>query len=62
LGRYLLLSLICFNKFLMQDGMQWEIFLKFLAKLEEHCEIVLIGSEIDYRRLISQRSIDQVRD
>jgi predicted ATPase len=62
LGRYLLLSSICFNKFLMQDGMQWEIFLKFLAKLEEHCEIVLVGSEIDYRRLISQRSIDQVRD
>ena len=46
----------------MQDGMQWEIFLKFLAKLEEHCEIVLIGSEIDYRRLIAQRSIDEVRD
>ena len=46
----------------MQDGMQWEIFLKFIAKLEEHCEIVLIGSEIDYRRLIAQRSIDQVRD
>ncbi|XP_062164195.1 uncharacterized protein LOC133870928 isoform X1 [Alnus glutinosa] len=44
---------------LNQDGMQWEIFLKFLAKLEEHCEIVLVGSEIDYRRLISQRSIDQ---
>lgn len=62
LGWYLLLSLICFNKFFMQDGMQWEIFLKFLAKLEEHCEIVLIGSEIDYRRLIAQRSIDEVRD
>jgi hypothetical protein len=62
LGWYLLPSLICFNKFFMQDGMQWEIFLKFLAKLEEHCEIVLIGSEIDYRRLIAQRSIDEVRD
>lgn len=45
----------------MQDGMQWEIFNKFLAKLYDHCEIVLIGSEIDYRRLIAQRSIDQVR-
>ena len=44
----------------MQDGMQREIFQKFLAKLEEHCEIVYIGSEIDYRRLIAQRSIDQV--
>ncbi|KAE8056387.1 hypothetical protein FH972_013165 [Carpinus fangiana] len=31
---------------LNQDGMQWEIFLKFLAKLEEHCEIVLIGNSI----------------
>uniref|UniRef100_A0A5B7ANM5 Putative ATPase N2B isoform X1 n=1 Tax=Davidia involucrata TaxID=16924 RepID=A0A5B7ANM5_DAVIN len=45
---------------LNQDGMQREIFLKFVAKLEEHCENVLIGSEIDYRRLIAQRSIDQV--
>lgn len=45
---------------LNQDGMQREIFLKLLAKLEEHCKNVLIGSEIDYRRLIAQRSIDQV--
>lgn len=41
--------------------MQREIFEKFLAKLDEHCKIVYIGSEIDYRRLIAQRSIDQVR-
>lgn len=45
---------------LNQDGMQWEIFLKFLEKLEDHCETVLIGSETDYRRLISQRSINRV--
>ncbi|XP_059658129.1 uncharacterized protein LOC132304463 isoform X2 [Cornus florida] len=45
---------------LNQDGMQREIFLKLVAKLDEHCENVLIGSEIDYRRLIAQRSIDQV--
>ncbi|GMN45157.1 hypothetical protein TIFTF001_014348 [Ficus carica] len=45
---------------LNQDGMQREIFQKFLAKLEEQCEIVYIGSEIDYRRLIAQRSKDQV--
>ncbi|KAJ9555024.1 hypothetical protein OSB04_009638 [Centaurea solstitialis] len=45
---------------LNQDGMQWEIFLKLLAKLEDHCETVLIGSETDYRRLISQRSINRV--
>lgn len=42
---------------LNQDGMQKDIFLKFLAKLEEHCENVLIGSEVDYRRLIGQISL-----
>ncbi|XP_057959657.1 uncharacterized protein LOC131152068 isoform X2 [Malania oleifera] len=47
-------------KDLNQDGMQREIFLKFVAELEKHCEDILIGSEIDYRRLIAQRSIDQV--
>ncbi|KAI3706822.1 hypothetical protein L6452_24811 [Arctium lappa] len=45
---------------LNQDGMQWEIFLKLLAKLEDHCGTVLIGSDTDYRRLISQRSINRV--
>lgn len=50
------------SNFLLQDGMQREIFYKFLAELEKHCEVVLIGSEIDYRRLIAQRSTDQVRD
>lgn len=45
----------------MQDGMQREIFQKFLAKLDEHCKIVFIGSDIDYRRLIAQRTVDQVR-
>ncbi|XP_050364798.1 uncharacterized protein LOC126783383 [Argentina anserina] len=46
---------------LNQDGMQKEIFQKFVAKLNEHCENVLIGSEIDYRRVIAenQRSKDQ---
>ncbi|XWS72651.1 hypothetical protein CRYUN_Cryun02cG0058600 [Craigia yunnanensis] len=42
------------------DGMQREIFLKFVDKLEEHCEIILIGSEIDYRLLVAQRSVDKV--
>lgn len=46
---------------LMQDGMQWELFQKFVSKLEKHCEIIAIGSEIDYRRLIAQRCMDQVR-
>lgn len=45
---------------LNQDGMQKEIFLKFVDSLELHCENVLIGNEIDYRRYIAQRSIDQV--
>lgn len=44
---------------LNQDGMQKDIFVKFLAKLEEHCESVLIGSEVDYRRLIGQRSMEK---
>ncbi|KAF7137158.1 hypothetical protein RHSIM_Rhsim07G0157100 [Rhododendron simsii] len=45
---------------LNQDGMQQEIFLKFLAKLEDHCETVPVGSEIDYRRIIAQTSIHNV--
>ncbi|XP_031286388.1 putative ATPase N2B [Pistacia vera] len=45
---------------LNQDGMHRELFQKFVSKLEKHCEIIAIGSEIDYRRLIAQRSIDQV--
>ncbi|KAJ6743677.1 ATPASE N2B [Salix viminalis] len=45
---------------LNQDGMQRDIFQKLVSKLEEHCEIILIGSEIDYRRCIAQRSNDQV--
>ncbi|KAK6129548.1 hypothetical protein DH2020_036706 [Rehmannia glutinosa] len=44
---------------LNQDGMQKEIFEEFLARLEEHSENILIGSEIDYRRHIAQSSIDQ---
>ncbi|CAL1375073.1 unnamed protein product [Linum trigynum] len=48
-------------KDLNQDGMQKEIFQKLLSKIEEHCEIVLIGSEIDYRRFAAQRCEHQVR-
>ncbi|KAL2548646.1 AFG1-like ATPase family protein [Forsythia ovata] len=44
---------------LNQDGMQREIFLKFVDSLEQHCENVLIGNEIDYRRYIAQGSIDR---
>lgn len=41
--------------------MQQEIFQKLVAKLDCHCEIILIGSEIDYRRYIAQRSKDNVQ-
>ncbi|XP_073283495.1 uncharacterized protein [Primulina huaijiensis] len=44
---------------LNQDGMQRDIFVEFVTRLEEHCENVVIGSDIDYRRQIGQRSIDQ---
>lgn len=44
---------------LNQDGMQREIFQKFVTKLEGHCKNILVESEIDYRRLIAQRSIVQ---
>ncbi|KAH9608424.1 hypothetical protein KSS87_018321 [Heliosperma pusillum] len=40
--------------------MQKEIFLQLVEKLEDHCQIVSVGSEIDYRRLIAQRSVNQV--
>lgn len=46
-------------KDLNQDGMQREIFLKLVEKLDYHCQNVLIGSEIDYRRFIAQKSVNQ---
>ncbi|QCD99385.1 P-loop containing nucleoside triphosphate hydrolase [Vigna unguiculata] len=45
---------------LNEAGMQKEIFQKLVSKLEDHCEKVLIGSEIDYRRFIAQKSENQV--
>lgn len=45
----------------LQAGMQKEIFHKLVSKLEQHCNNVLIGCEIDYRRIIAQRSVTQVR-
>ncbi|WOL09423.1 hypothetical protein Cni_G18176 [Canna indica] len=44
---------------LNQDGMQRDIFLSFLSKLEENCQKTLIGSDIDYRRLIPNQRSDQ---
>jgi hypothetical protein len=40
--------------------MQREIFVDFLAKLEENCQKVHVGSDTDYRRLIPNDKVDQV--
>lgn len=45
---------------LEQDGMQKEIFDKFISKLEKHCEIISIGSEVDYRRAAAKNSVENV--
>ncbi|XLR28629.1 hypothetical protein S83_056529 [Arachis hypogaea] len=47
-------------KDLNEAGMQREIFQKLVSKLEQHCENVLVGSEVDYRRFIAQRSANQM--
>ncbi|KAL4195146.1 hypothetical protein AMTRI_Chr05g63100 [Amborella trichopoda] len=44
---------------LNQDGMQKEIFLRFVAELEDHCRNILVGSEIDYRRLLASKTCDK---
>ncbi|KAJ8637578.1 hypothetical protein MRB53_011845 [Persea americana] len=45
---------------LNQDGMQREIFQKLVSHLGEHCQNIFVGSEIDYRRLIAKRTVEQV--
>ncbi|XP_068648558.1 uncharacterized protein [Aristolochia californica] len=45
---------------LNQDGMQRDIFQNFVCKLGEHCQKILVGSEIDYRRLLAGRTIEQI--
>ncbi|XP_031472979.1 uncharacterized protein LOC116245641 isoform X1 [Nymphaea colorata] len=45
---------------LNQDGMQKEIFLTLLSKLEEHCQTILVGSETDYRRILAKDTDAQV--
>ncbi|KAJ0971236.1 hypothetical protein J5N97_019195 [Dioscorea zingiberensis] len=45
---------------LNQDGMQKEIFAKFVSNLGKNCANILVGSEVDYRRLIPNRKTDQV--
>ncbi|KAK3438179.1 hypothetical protein EUGRSUZ_C02795 [Eucalyptus grandis] len=44
---------------LNQDGMQRDIFLKLVRKLEEHCQTILIGRDIDYQCLIAERCVEQ---
>ncbi|KAF9618006.1 hypothetical protein IFM89_039382 [Coptis chinensis] len=44
---------------LNQDGMQREMFLKLVAQLKEHCPNVLVGNEVDYRRLIAKKTVTQ---
>ncbi|CAA6666388.1 unnamed protein product [Spirodela intermedia] len=44
---------------LNQDGMQLDIFLKFVSEMEENCQKLLIGSEIDYRRCIANGNLDK---
>lgn len=38
---------------LNKEGMQKEIFSKFIAELQHHCQLILLGSETDYRRLLA---------
>jgi hypothetical protein len=40
--------------------MQRDIFLDFLAKLDENCSKILVGTEKDYRRLIPTEGSTQV--
>jgi len=44
----------------LQDGMQRDIFLDLLSKLDENCNKILVGTEKDYRRLIPTEGSTQV--
>ncbi|GJN22635.1 hypothetical protein PR202_gb10220 [Eleusine coracana subsp. coracana] len=51
-------SILCFDE--IQDGMQRDIFLELLSKLDENCSKILVGTEKDYRRLIPTEGSTQV--
>nr|CAB3497442.1 unnamed protein product [Digitaria exilis] len=51
-------SILCFDE--IQDGMQRDIFLELLSKLDENCNKILVGTEKDYRRLIPTEGSTQV--
>lgn len=38
---------------LNKEGMQKEIFDKFITELQRHCHLILVGSDRDYRRLLA---------
>eukprot|EP01018_Ginkgo_biloba_P021069 Gb_14272 [translate_table: standard] len=44
---------------LNQDGMQKEIFTKFIFELEQHCRNVMVGCETDYRRVLASTTFDK---
>ncbi|OEL31031.1 hypothetical protein BAE44_0007954 [Dichanthelium oligosanthes] len=52
-------SILCFDE--IQDGMQRDIFLELLSKLDENCNKILVGTEKDYRRLIPTEGSTQAR-
>ena len=45
--------------YVFQDGMQKEIFTKFITKLEKNCRSVLVGCETDYRHVIAHSNFDK---
>lgn len=60
-GPHICLLIFSSKMFFVQANMVPEFFQNLLSNLEEHCEKVLVGSEIDYRRFIAQRSENRVR-
>ncbi|EMS61152.1 Lactation elevated protein 1 [Triticum urartu] len=56
-----LLTILTYNlKEAKVDGMQREIFLELLSKLDETCNKILVGTETDYRRLIPTDGSTQI--
>ncbi|KAJ7561739.1 hypothetical protein O6H91_03G039300 [Diphasiastrum complanatum] len=47
---------------LNKDGMQKELFEKFLQQLEKQCLLMLVGVEKDYRRVLAQSALKQQKE
>jgi predicted ATPase len=45
---------------LNQYGMQGELFEKFVQRLEDNCEILRVGTGVDYRRVLASAAGDLV--